>query len=185
MKIARIKIKLPTLTTRDEAEAVMNALARDVNEQRSLAAERDQEILALNQKYEAPLAGLAQAIQISTESLHAWADANPEQFLRGRKSVEMLSGVLGFRTGTPKLALLNRSFTWDKVLGLVARVPGWTRTRSEVHKETILAEYGQAANKADFAGQLSGVGLKVTQDESFFVEPRLTEIETRQTAIAV
>lgn len=123
---SRIKIKLPSLATREEAEAMMTSLAASVNAKRSVTAERDSRVLRINKEYESGLATLDLAISAKTDALRVWAESHPEEFAKGRKSIDMVSGLLGFRTGTPKLNLLSR------------------------------------------------------QDESFFIEPKLTELETRQ-----
>jgi phage host-nuclease inhibitor protein Gam len=187
MKTTRIKINLPTITTREEAEAAMNDLALTINNQRKTLADRDEEILAVNQAYDADLAAYETDIRAKTESLRAWAEANPEAFPKGVKSAKMVSGVLGFRTGTPKLALLGRAFTWERVLSLLKAASVWcnyVRKKEEVDKDAILGAASQAKDKAEFADDLKRFGLKVTQDETFFVEPDLTAFEPRQTTPA-
>lgn len=177
-KTNRIKIPLPTLATRDEAEAMMTSLAASVNAQRQLTATRDAEILAVNKSFESAFSTLELAINLKTDALRVWADANPDQFPKGRKSIEFVSGLLGFRTGTPKLALLNRSWSWDKVLATVrAAVRHFIRTKEEVDKDAILSEYAQHMVSD---AQLATYGVKVTQEESFYIEPALTETATRQ-----
>ena len=181
----RIKVQLPLIKSREEAESVMNELATAANMQRTFLAARDEEVLAINSKYEADLADCSEVLKLKTDALRAWAESNPQEFPKGKKSVEMLSGTLGFRTGTPKLALLSRAFTWDKVLELLRSLAAWTpyiRTKDEVDKEGILAAASQAPDKPAFTDDLKRVGLQVKQDETFFVEPRLTPVESRQTS---
>ncbi len=179
----RIKVALPLIKSRDEAESVMNELATAANNQRSLIALRDEEVLALNAKYEVDLAECSDLLKEKTEMLRAWAECNPDQFTKGRKSIEMLSGTLGFRTGTPKLAVLSRAFNWEKVIELMRAAADWkpfVRTKEEVDKEGILGAAAAAQNKEAFAEDLKRVGLQVKQEESFFVEPNLTVVESRQ-----
>lgn len=171
----RLKIKLNLIATRDEAEAVMNELARTANQQRKLIAMRDAAVLGINQRFETDLAACEATLAEKTDTLRAWAESHPEEFPKDRKSIEMLSGILGFRTGTPKLSLLNRAWNWDKVTEAVQRLlPNFIRNRPEVDKEAIL---GQRDELAEF---LPRVGVKVVQAESFFVEPKLTEVESKQ-----
>ena len=94
----------------------------------------------------------------------------------------MLSGILGFRTGTPKLTLLSRVFNWVRVLALVEEhQPGFIRLKKEVDKEGLLTLHSQATDRAVADAELKRMGLKVTQEESFYIEPNLTELEPRQT----
>jgi phage host-nuclease inhibitor protein Gam len=169
----------PVLKTRDDAEQMMHTLAAAVNHQRALTAERDAQVLAITQRYAARLAELGATVERCTVFLGEWAEANPAEFPKARKSIDMTAGTLGFRTGTPKLKLLSRAWNWDKVLAAVqATLPAFIRSKPEVDKEAIL---GQREELAEF---LPLVGLKVDQDESFFIEPKLTEVETKQTTAA-
>lgn len=157
--------------TRDEAEARMRDLASAANTRVSLIAEMDAEILAIKKQYELQLAKQEALIKQAADDLEAWALANPDLFQKP-KSIAMLSGTLGFRTGTPKLALLNRSWTWDKVTAaVVGLLPNFVRNKPEVDKEGLIA------SRDEIEEFLPMVGLKVTQDEGFFIEPKLTKQE--------
>jgi len=183
MKPMRIKVTLPVIKNREEAEAVMTELATAANEQRSLIALRDDQVLAINSKFEGDLAECAEMLNAKTDALRAWAECNPQEFPTGIKSIKLLSGTLGFRTGTPKLAPLSRAFTWDKVLELLRTAALWqpfVRKIEEVDKQGILALAAAEQDKDKIAEALKRVGLQVKQDESFFVEPNLTAIESRQ-----
>lgn len=178
-KKTRIKIALPTIASRDDAEAVMNELAQTANNQRKLVAARDAAVLAINQRFESDLAACDESLRTQTDALRVWAKTNPDQFPKGRKTIEFVSGKLGFRTGTPKLALLSRAWTWDKVCRAVEQfLPNFIRNAPEVDKEAIIAQ------RAEVEFILPKCGVKVVQGESFFVEPKLTEVETRQTQAA-
>jgi phage host-nuclease inhibitor protein Gam len=66
----------------------------------------------------------------------------------------------------------RRTFDWDGVLDRL-RQKGWNafiRTRSETDKDSLLAQRERY--------NLQEVGLKVVQEESFYVEPRLMAGET-------
>jgi len=182
-KTKRLKIQLTLPLTRDEAESIMNKLAFVANVQRSLTAARDAEILAINAKYETPLGRIAAELWAKTDALKAWAEANPEEFPKGRKSISFISGILGFRTGTPACKLFSRAFTWDRVKQLLNCATGWAsclRCVTEVDKEEIIARRAHAPDKAEFAHELKRLGLKVTQEEIFYIEPALTNLESRQ-----
>lgn len=176
---SRIKIKLPAITTRDEAESVMNELAQAENNRRKFIARRDAEVLNINSQYEGGIAACAEAVREKSDILRAWAEATPEAFPKGRKSLDLVSGVIGFRTGTPKLALLSRAWNWDKVLEAFRHgLKKYIRTKDEVNKDAVLADY---ATRQICDAELAAEGLKVVQEESFFVEPALTDTDARQT----
>lgn len=167
----RIKTQSPTITTREEAEAAMNLLAEAEAAKRRLSAELDSQILGLKDQY-APLLSAREAeIKLQFTALRAWAEAHPQEFGK-KKSLQLLAGVLGFRTGTPKLALLSKAWNWDKVLAAaLVYLPNFIRQKPELDKEQILAQ------RDELEPVFHRVGVKVVQDESFYVEPNLTEPE--------
>lgn len=168
----RIKKSLAiAVTSRAEAEQVVNEMAVLANEVAGLNAEMDAQIIALKEKYSPLVADREAKLDLYAADLEAWAIAHPEEFGK-KKSIEFLNGALGFRTGTPKLCLLNRKWTWDTVTDAVARLlPNFIRNKPEVDKAGIIA------NADDLEEFLPQVGLKVTQGESFFVEPKLSSQE--------
>ena len=179
MSKERIKIKLPLISTRTEAEAAMNDLSLAANNKRKLAAKMDAERLAIENKYAGDLAVCDAFVKEKSEALRAWAEASPEEFGK-KKSIEFLAGTLGFRTGTPKLKLLAR-WTWDKVLEAIeARAFNFIRTTPEVDKEAIITFFNTSTDKAEVEAKvLAPIGVKVVQDESFYVEPKLTDTEVQ------
>ena len=173
----RIKVKLPTIATLEQAEAAMNELVSAENDRRKIVAARDSEILIINESFGPDITQLEELVAEKTNALRAWAEANPDVFPKNRKSLDLNSGVLGFRTGTPKLALLSRAWTWAKVIAAVqdAGFAFFVRTKEELDKDAIIAEV-----RAGRSGLATQIGVKVVQDESFFIEPKLTDTDARQ-----
>lgn len=183
-KTSRIKIKLPTLTTRDDAEFAMNTLAMLVISQRKLIADRDAAVLRINENTAVPLASCESQIASLTDQLRAWSEANPSEFPKNAKSIKLTSGILGFRTGTPKLSLISRAWSWEKVLTAMKQISemaaGFIRTKEGVNKEELIGFYSLPEYKPHAERDLRRIGLKVTQDETFYVEPDLTKLADRQ-----
>lgn len=177
----RIKITMPEVLTRADAETTVGRITHYKAREIELNAQMDAEIAAVRERYQTPLSEVQVFLQASMESLQVWAEANPNEFPKDRKSIDMVQGVVGFRTGTPKLEVINRKWTWAKVLAALVALNSYVRKKSEVDKEKILSDH--AAGKVSDNG-LALIGVKVVQDETFFVEPKLTEVETRHTAEA-
>lgn len=172
----RIKQKLIAIGSRAEAEAVVGEIARITLHNIETTAKRDAEIEAIRARYQPALSIGEKDLKERTAALCAWAEANPAEFGKA-KSIKFVGGTLGFRTGTPKLALLNRSWNWEKVTAAVAGLlPNFIRNKPEVDKEAMLGQ------RDELGEYLVNVGLKVTQDEGFYVEPNITAVETRQVA---
>jgi phage host-nuclease inhibitor protein Gam len=172
MSKLRIKVKLPEIQNRADAEQCMNFIASAANAKRMINAELDQKILDLKKQYDVDLSSFDEEMDLQTRMLQVWAEANPAEFPKGRKSIEFLSGTLGFRTGTPKLALLNRKWNWDSALAAVqSYLPNFIRNKPEIDKEAIVNQ----RNDDLMPESIQKCGMKVVQDESFYIEPKLTE----------
>jgi phage host-nuclease inhibitor protein Gam len=178
MSTRRIK---PANLTRDDAERPVGEISAATNRQREINAEIDTAIIAARKAHESELSDLSEAIKEKSNLVQAWADDNHGEF-GNRKSIELAHGVIGYRMGTPKVKTLA-GFTFDRVLEKIAELHlvQWIRTKKEVDKEQILNDHARGEIAP---GTLRDVGVKIVQDETFFIEPKLTETETRVTAAA-
>jgi len=166
--MSRIRLTKPVISTRAEAEKTLGEIAAHTATLNGLKAELDAQLTAARQTYEGKIDALAKAIEEKSGLLQQWAEANTEEFGKA-KSIELLHGRLGFRTGMPKLKTLA-GWTWDKVVG--ALDTAWVRIKREADKEGMLAAHQRGElDDAD----LRAAGVRVVQDESFFVEPKAEE----------
>ena len=171
MTKTRIKKTIGFLNSRTEAEATVATVAELINLKRSVTAAMDERLLEIKKQYEGQLGDLEVQINSGTEQLQQWALENPAEFGK-KKSIAFLAGVIGFRTGTPKLVVL-RGWNWKKALEAVqVHLPNFIRQAPEIDKESILAQ------RNELAPALPLVGMKVDQGETFSIEPNLTETET-------
>lgn len=172
LKNKRTKLITQSLVTRDDVEAAATRYADAANQLRVVTAWRDQLILESHERYAAEIARYTATMEAEADALRAWALAHPDEFAK-RKSLDLASAVIGFRTDPPKVALLNRSWTWDKVTSLLAsQAPHLVRVKQEVNKEAILDSYSEDST------DLARFGLRITQSEQFFVEAKLTDSPT-------
>jgi phage host-nuclease inhibitor protein Gam len=177
----RIKTKAGSVAvSRHEVEALVGELALVKLNEIKITALMDGQIAAIRSRFESQLGETAKRAEEIALILQAWAEAHPEEFEK-RKSIEFVGGKIGFRTGTPKLKTLKR-WTWDLVLTALKNVnwgKNYIRTKEDVDKEAILRDYQGEENKA-----LAAIGVQIVQDETFYCEPDLTHVETRETAAA-
>ena len=170
----RIKAKAPTLKTREEMEALVGDIARLKTFQQQTTAMMDQRITEVRSEYEAQLGDAEADLAPMVESVRLWAEANPEAFGK-HKSLDLLHGVIGWRIGNPTIKTLS-GWTWDRVLEKLKSATayaGFVRTKDEVDKASILAQ-----RDALLPEDLRHMGVRVVQEEPFFVEPKLTEVAT-------
>lgn len=128
----------------------------------------DEELMRVRENYEALLAEIKPRVDRLLERAEAWAESHPEEF-GSRKSIVMMHGTLGYRTGTPKLKTLSK-WTWGHVLEVLKdQFPEYVRRKEEVDKDRLLQD------RQKLGARLSDIGVRVVQDESFFVEPNREE----------
>jgi len=88
------------------------------------------------------------------------------------KSLGLIHGKIGFRTGNPKL-IKDRKFTWDGVTELLKKAfPSFVRTSYEINKEALIA----FRDEKDFEKVRESCYVDVVQDESFYVEADAEEL---------
>jgi phage host-nuclease inhibitor protein Gam len=176
------KLKSPAVKTRSEMETLVREIAGLKLNEKLLVDNMDSEIQTVRDTYESRLATISQVLADKLDAARAWAEANPAEFAQ-RKSIEFAHGIIGFRTGKPKLKTAPK-WTWDRVLETL-RSSAWgtayVRVKEEINKEQILADVtARKLSEAD----LRKAGALVVQEESFFAEPKLTRVETREVARA-
>lgn len=189
MATKRQKKTIVTGVTRDQAEEAFAKYAYSDSEEQRLLAEIELETVRLREHYQLELGTLKKDKEDAFEILEAFAREQKDELFSKKKSLEMVHGVIGFRTGTPKLKTL-KGFTWASALTLVEEfLPGYLRKTVEIAKDKLLADrdgdYIVEAPSGDHSGtiveplskRMAKCGLVVAQDETFYVEPKKEEVE--------
>lgn len=174
----RLKPVIVPPRTREEMESLVGDIAALKIIERADAAEMDAELHAVRERYETRMAENADKLTPLLLRAQAWAEAHPAEFGK-LKSIEMLHGTIGWRVNTPSLKTLA-GWTWDRVLEKLKSLrlhPGYVRTKEEVNKQALLADREKIGDD-----DLRQCGMRVVQEEDFYVEPRLTDTDKRETA---
>ncbi len=151
----------------EQAEQIMSEYAQHDAMLAELTAKMDQRITIIREEYQDDLQRIAQIRTEKLTQLQLFAETNKELFAK-RKSIEMAHGVIGFRTGTPKLKTI-RGFTWPAITNLLKQfLPEYVRTVDEPAKDKLLADRDKDDVKKYFGKD--GIGCEVVQDETFFVD---------------
>ena len=157
--------------TRDQMEEAFGKFALADAKIQGINAKMDAEITKIRDRNADALAEYQEQKDAAFDVLQTYAVENRDDLFTKRKSMETTHGILGFRTGTPKLKTL-KGFTWAAVLELLKRTkPEYVRTSEEVAKDKLLAD----RESEEMPELMRTVGIKVDQDETFFVEPKKEE----------
>lgn len=173
----RIKRPQGATLTRADIEIMMGDLRTLAQREQKILADKNAAVQQIEERCKEPLENIAAARKPLVAVIQQWAEAHPEEFAK-RKSIELTHGTVGFRTGTPRLALLNRKWNWESALEAVKlMLPAFVRSSPEIDKEALIAQRNDDA----IAWALPRCGLQVRQDEGFFADPKLEQVETRET----
>lgn len=168
----RTKKNIIVGVTRDAAEEAFGVFAKADAQIQKITAEIELACAKIREKHASRLSELETEKNESFDILHAYASENQEELFRKKKSLDMTHGVIGFRTGTPKLKTL-KGFTWASALQLIKEfLPDYVRQTEEIAKDKLLAD----RDTDDMIPHMAKCGIQVVQDESFFVEPKKEEL---------
>lgn len=180
MGTTRKKKVVVTGVTRDEAEQAFGAYAKADAEMQRITACIELQCAKIREKWQDRLLQLTEERDGAFDVLQSYATEHQSELFVKKKSVEMTHGVIGFRTGTPKLKTL-KGFTWASALQLVKKfLPSYVRQTEEVAKDKLLAD--REEQEVSFGVDvkvlkpmkeaMSECGIQVVQDETFYVEPK-------------
>jgi phage host-nuclease inhibitor protein Gam len=174
----RIKRTGAVLKSRAEMEAIVGEIRHQQIIKQGLLTHKNHRQQALDAEYAEPLQEVDRDLEKNLALVQAWAESNPDDF-GDRKSIETQHGTIGFRTGTPKLKTITR-WKWDMVLEALKSL-GWgkdyVRVEESINKDGLLRAH--SAGFVTDAG-LRQAGCQVVQEESFYVEPKMDEVDSRQ-----
>jgi phage host-nuclease inhibitor protein Gam len=171
MAKTREKRTVYTGVTSEQMELAFADYARCDARIQKINAQMDLEMVKIREKNAEEIGRLTDQKDKSFEILQAFALENKDDIFTKRKSLETAHGILGFRTGTPKLKTL-KGFTWKSVTNLLKEfLPAYVRTIEEPDQERLLAD----RNLPETVSMFTKVGIEAIQEESFFVEPKKEE----------
>lgn len=154
-----------------DLEATVGEVADLIVQRAALTDQMNAEIVALKQRYESELSKLSERIERETDRVHDYVRTHPDIIPPGRKSRELIHGIIGYRTGMPQVKTI-KGWTLKSALDACLRYrPKWVRQTPSLDKEQIIADLS-------VGGVAESVGITVVQEETFFISPKLEHPET-------
>lgn len=153
-----------TLTTRAQFDAEVDAICKLQLDREQHVTLRDRLLMEIQEEHNPEIESISSDISAKLLLCEKYAVTNRETLFGKLKSAASNLGIFGFRTGNPKLGLLNRKWKWTDVLNAL-RATGSVeliRTKEEPDKDALkkLPDH-----------ELARIGLRIDQDEVFFIEP--------------
>ena len=185
--MARQKKTIITGVSREAADEAFATYAKSDAQIQKIQAEIELQCAKVREKYADKLAVLGDARETAFDVLQSFAMENQAELFVKKKSLEMAHGVIGFRTGTPKLKTL-KGFTWASALQLAKKFLPVTyiRQTEEIAKDRLLADREMSEvgvydtptgdiRLVTMTEAMAVCGIQVVQDETFYVEPKKEE----------
>lgn len=164
------KVILSGTINREKAEDAFAEYADADARQQALKAKMDIQMTNIREKYADDLTRLQEVKELAVEKLLAYATDHRDEWGK-RKSIEFNHGIIGFRTGTPKIKTL-KGYTWESVKNLLKEfLPDYVRSVEEPAKDRLLAD----REVPEVSSLFPKCGVYVDKDETFFVEPKKEE----------
>jgi phage host-nuclease inhibitor protein Gam len=166
----RAKKILITSVSHEEAEQAMAAFAQCNTQLKLIESRMEEEKQQIDNKFLGEITRLKDSMEEQVKMLQVYGLQFKESW-KG-KSLPLIHGKIGFRTGNPKL-VKDRKFTWDAVTELLKKAfPAFVRTTYEINKEALIA----LRDKEEFEGIKDSCYVDVVQDETFYVEANTEEL---------
>lgn len=168
------RIKATGLTNRIDFECTVDRCTFIQTELRQIAAARAaREVIAKSYCVEEE-AALKAELKAKAVLCEKFAEEHRPELLpneKRSKSAETPLSRYGFRTGTPALKPL-RKLSWEKIVENIQKLKltQFLRSTFEVDKQALLTAQTDAP--------LSEIGVRVSQEETFFIEPKVDGAET-------
>ena len=164
----RKKKVIITGVSREAADEAFATYAKSDAQVQKINADIELQCAKIREKYADKLATLTNEREQAFDTLQAFATENQAELFAKKKSLDMAHGVIGFRTGTPKLKTL-KGFTWASALQLVREfLPDYVRQTWDIAKDKLLAD----RETDTMLENMAKCGIQVVQDEAFYVEPK-------------
>lgn len=157
--------------TREEAEAAMRDLCIASCKLDAKTAKMNEALARVREDFEADISALSETAELLQAKVLSWADKNPQEFAK-KKSVEMVHGIVGYRTAPPSVRLV-RGVTWDKAIALLeVNHPELVRVKKEADKEGLIASRAIITEE-----QFAALGIRIEQAEKPFVDVKKDSVE--------
>ena len=165
------KTKVREIESVTEFELACNRLADLGLCEAGLMVERDEAVNKVKLPYQDKLTELAEQKAPLLEVCSRFAVAHKKTLFGENKSRQMVNSIAGFRTSPPRVEKVRSKATWADVAltlkGLFWGKAYLTTPEPSISKESILADRNTLTEE-----QLKDAGIRIVQDEEFFVRAK-------------
>ena len=161
---ARLKATA-SIETRAQFDATVDEICRLQLDREAIVTYRDRRLAEIMEVENPKIETISESISAKLLLCEKFAITHRETLFGKLKSAASALGFFGFRTGNPTLKLLNKKWKWNDVVAALKSTGqfGFIRTKEEPDKDAL---------KKLEPSELAVIGLRIDQDESFYIEPK-------------
>lgn len=173
-KSTRIKTQaLPVPKTAAQAEQLLADIGRAQRQVSTIENRMNDRLAKIKQEFEEQAKPLNDEIEQKFAALHAWAEANKGELLKGKaKTAKLATGELSWRTTPPSVAIRSVKVVLEILKKQKKLYKQFVRTKPEINKEAILANPEMVKDISQ---------IKIVKKEEFAAKPYESEIEKVET----
>lgn len=165
------KIEPTIITSRPALEAVVADVVKLKLDHTAATAAMERDIADVQKRHQEYLLKLSQQLEAKEAAVFVYCQKNRAELFADKKSLDLLLATVGFELTPPRVEKLNSKDTFGKIALRLANLiwgePYLRYPDAEVNKEKLLADRPMIA-----PDQLKEAGLKIEQDENFFIRPK-------------
>jgi phage host-nuclease inhibitor protein Gam len=161
---ARLKATA-TIDTRAQFDACVDDICRLQLDREAIVTQRDKELARILEHHNPTIERISEDISAKLLLCEKYATSHRDTLFGKLKSAASALAIFGFRTGNPTLKLLNRKWKWNDVVAALKSTGRYefVRTKEEPDKDGL---------KKLPESDLASVGLRIDQEETFYIEPK-------------
>ncbi len=167
-----------TIESHDDLERRVGEYAATSAKLSEIEAQMNIKIAEIRKTFEDRISSLSDASEAIFEDIQSFCSLHPETFQNGKKSIDLLHGTIGFRTGMPRL-LMPRGRKEEELCAEMLPLPSvekFVRRTYVVDKSAVIGSL-TSDDTDDAKRVLDSLGFKVSQAERFYIDPKFEEIE--------
>jgi phage host-nuclease inhibitor protein Gam len=159
---------ITSIDTRAQFDATVDEICRLQLDREAIVTFRDSRLATIMEEENPKIERISEDISAKLLLCEKYAVTHRETLFGKLKSAASALATFGFRTGNPTLKVLNRKWKWNDVVAALKSSGRFdcVRTKEEPDKDALKKLPG---------ADLASVGLRIDQEESFYIEPKREE----------
>lgn len=166
-----------SIETHDDLERRVGEYAETAAKLAEIEAEMNLRLADIRKDFEGRIASISDASEAIFEDIQSFCSLHPETFQDGKKSVELIHGTVGFRTGMPRLTM-PRGRKEEELCSDMLPLPSvkkFVRQTYAVDKAAVISAMSDESDN-EVKRVLDSIGFRVSQAERFYIDPKFEEV---------